>query len=387
MDKKLIIGVDAANIRLGGGVTHLIELFAHVNLSKHQVAKVVIWGEEKILDQLPNFNWLVKIKPSILNKGFLYRIFWQAFVLSKAARSMRCDVLLVPGGTFVGNFNPVVLLSQSLLPFDWSEIRRYGLSLMAIKLILLRLLQSYSFKRANGLIFLTEYAENIVSREVNRICSLKAVIYHGLTERFKSEPKKQLSITNYDGSLPYRIIYVSTIDFYKHQWKVVEAIQFLRARGYPVVLDLVGSANSDAMKKLMSLLGRFDDHREWVICHGLAPYNDLHHLYQSADLAIIASSCEAFGIILLEAMSSGLPVACSNRSSLPEVANNAVMYFDPENSNDIARALMQLIDSPDLRLDYVRLSASRAKQFSWESCAFETFSFVVDVAKKKRSLL
>ena len=109
-------------------------------------------------------------------------------------------------------------------------------------------------------------------------------------------------------------------------------------------------------------------------------YTELHALYADADLCVFASSCETFGQILTEAMSAGLPVACSNRSAMPELLGDAGVYFDPENSLDIARALRELIDLPELRTEKAWASFERAKTYSWARCARETFGFLAEIA-------
>ena len=124
----LTIGIDATNLSTGGGVTHILELIKAVDPSDHGISKVVIWGSSKILDKLPHHAWLKKVAPSMLNRGLLARTLWQRFALSRVARTAQCDVLFVPGGSYKGNFKPVVSMSQNLLPFERLELNRFGLS-------------------------------------------------------------------------------------------------------------------------------------------------------------------------------------------------------------------------------------------------------------------
>ena len=119
-------------------------------------------GRIRYTKKIPDRDWLKKINPYALDKGLLFRSFWQRFILSAAARHEHCDVIFVPGGSFIGSFQPIVTMSQNLLPFEQSEFRRYGLSFMRLKLKVLKYIQSRSFKYANGIIFLTEYAKNLV---------------------------------------------------------------------------------------------------------------------------------------------------------------------------------------------------------------------------------
>ena len=114
------------------------------------------------------------------------------------------------------------------------------------------------------------------------------------------------------------------------------------------------------------------------------PYNELYKVYHQADAFVFASSCETFGQILLEAMASGLPIACSNRSAMPEVLGNAGIYFDPESPDQIADALTMLLKDHDLRAMLAQEAYDRAREYSWERCAKETFSFLAEVIKTNK---
>ena len=75
-------------------------------------------------------------------------------------------------------------------------------------------------------------------------------------------------------------------------------------------------------------------------------------------------------------MAAGAPTACSNMSAMPEILEDAGIYFDPLSSDSIFLALSTLIHSPELRSEKSQKSYELAKQFSWEKCTDETFSFL-----------
>jgi glycosyltransferase involved in cell wall biosynthesis len=381
--KKLTIGIDAANLRRGGGITHLVELLRAANPAGSGVKRVVVWGGQATLNELDDRSWLVKRNTPALNKGLLQRSLWQRYGLSRAAREAGCDLLFVPGGNYVGNYYPVVTMSRNMLPFEWPELKRYGWSTFTLKLLLLRVSQSRSYRKVNGLIFLTEYARQAVLGVTGLLHTRTSTIPHGLNARFNQTPKRQYPIAHYDEANPYRILYVSIIDQYKHQWVVVEAVATLRQLGFPVVLDLVGPAYPPALKRLKEALERMDADRAWARYHGAIPFKDLHLRYAQADLGLFASSCENMPNILLETMASGLPLACSNRGPMPEVLAEGGVYFDPEDAADMARALHELIASPQLRAQLAQVSYQLAQQYSWQRCAEETFEFLAAVAQEK----
>ena len=380
--KPYTIGIDASNLRAGGGVTHLMELLRAAQPAEYGINLVVVWGGKPTLKALEAQPWLSKRNPPALDKGLLQRTHWQRYRLSQAARDEGCDVLFVPGGSYAGNFHPVVTMSQNLLPFEMPELLRYGWTLFALKLLLLRLTQSLSFRKADGVIFLTEYARDVVLRVTGKLRGQTCIIPHGLNPRFNKAPKLQRAIAEYDDVHPYRVLYVSIIDQYKHQWHVVEAVAALRKQGFSIVLDLVGPSYPSALKRLNQTIDRLDVERRWVHYHEAIPFNELHLRYAEANLGLFASSCENMPNILLETMASGLPIACSNRGPMPEVLGQAGVLFNPEQPEDIARALRELIESPQTRTELARASYGRVQEYSWLRCADETFRFLARIARK-----
>lgn len=102
---------------------------------------------------------------------------------------------------------------------------------------------------------------------------------------------------------------------------------------------------------------------------------------KDSDVFIFASSCENMPNTLIEGMSSGLPIVCSNRGPMPEVLQNGGIYFDPENSRDIADAIEKMILDKELRLSLKERSFQLSNNYSWKRCAKETFTFLIEVNK------
>ncbi len=376
----MILGIDAANISGGGGVTHLVELLRTAEPMAHGFSQVIVWSGQATLSRIEDRPWLVKSYQPLLNKSLPYHAFWQRFRLSGLARMAGCDVLFVPGGSYAGDFHPMVTMSRNMLPFDWRELRRFGWSWRTLKWVVLRITHARTFRRADGLIFLTRYAQEAVMRIIKTTAGKTTIVPHGIDDRFTHPPREQLPINCYSVVRPFRVLYVSMIDMYKHQWQVAEAVAQLRKIGIPVVMDMVGPAYPPAMVRLKATLDRIDPAGQFVRYAGPLPHGELHTRYAEAELCLFASSCENLPNILLEGMASGLPIACSNRGPMPEVLGDAGVYFDPENPDDIARALRELIDSSDLRARLAKASFERVQGYSWRRCSSETFGFLASIA-------
>lgn len=375
----LVVGIDASNIRAGGGVTHLVELLRAASPSAQGFAKVVVWASQATLARIEERPWLVKRSNPVMEGHYLRRALWQRNRLGELARAEGCNLLFIPGGSFATDFRPVVTMSRNLLPFEWRELWRYGISLTSLRLMLLRWSQSHSFRKADGVIFLTHYAENAVLKVTGTIHGERVIIPHGINERFFRQPRIQRQLEECDEQRPIRLMYVSIIANYKHQTQVVEAVTKLRIEGIPIILDLIGPAYPPALRRLRRTLQRVDPAGRFVRYVGPVPYNELHAWYEAADLCVFASSCENMPNILLEGMAFGLPIACSNRGPMPEVLGDAGTYFNPEDPIDIAKAIQQWLGSPDLRRQKALAAHNLARRYSWTRCATETFSFLARV--------
>ena len=381
VDRPIRIGIDGANIRLGGGVTHLLELLSAIDAQQMQVDKIYLWAGKQTLAQMPERDWLIKINPPSLDGSIWRRIWWQAWSLSGAAKKAQCDVLLVPGGSYVGSFYPVVTMSQNLFPFEWSAIAKNGWSLRALKFLILRLVQSSSFRRSDGVIFLTQYAKDTVLKTTGPLKGACDVINHGLNPRFHYQTKTQLPMSAYNEQKPFELLYVSMIDVYKNQAQVVLAVDALRTKGYPLALTLVGPSEPRALKQLQAVINQVDPHGAWLHYLGPIAYEQLNTHYQQADLGIFASSCETFGMIVLEKMAAGLPLACSNQSSMKEILGEGGLYFNPNNIGSITNAIEQYLLSPQLREEKLRRALAEVGNYSWGQSAFQTIAFLRKVAQ------
>lgn len=164
-----------------------------------------------------------------------------------------------------------------------------------------------------------------------------------------------------------RILYVGRRDPYKNLTGLIEAFAKVRARGVDAVLRVIGSEDKrypDAPRRALEL--GLNDHIEWA---GYVSDQKLPLQYHEADVFVLASKYEGFGLPVLEAMASGTPVVCSNVSSLPEVAGDAALLVDPNSADAIADAIVRALSDPQLAASLREKGIVRAAQFSWRRTA------------------
>lgn len=176
------------------------------------------------------------------------------------------------------------------------------------------------------------------------------------------------------------VLYVGDVNYNKNLPGLVKACRLAKI---PLVIVGKQAVSRDFDKnhienqplvKLNNLAKEGND----IIRTGFVDEKELAALYSLASVYCQPSFYEGFGVPLLEAMACGCPVVTSNVSSLPEIAGEAAIFVDPENSEDISRGLLEIIRSKKTRDKYIKLGFEQIKKFSWKKTIRET----VNVYKK-----
>lgn len=369
----IIVGIDASRNRSGGAKAHLVGILKEGGPLPHNVEKVHVWSYKSLLDALPDAQWLVKHNPPELELSLFHQVWWQYRSLPNEVRRNGCDILLNTDAGTVCPFRPAVVMSRDMLSYEGREMQRFGISLARLRLIMLRFIQSRSMKRADGVIFLTNYAARVIQETTGKLRCL-SVIPHGVGSAFKQTTSGGVWAEKSDRAI--RCLYVSNASMYKHQWVVVKAIGDLRRHGYNVSLLLAGGGRGLAQRLLDEEIARTDPQKNFIEAIGFVRHDEVPSLLAKADLFIFASSCENMPNTLVEAMASGLPIACSNRGPMPEVLEDGGVYFDPENPDSISIAIEKIITDKELRISIAMRAKELSEQYSWARCASETWDFL-----------
>jgi glycosyltransferase involved in cell wall biosynthesis len=138
----------------------------------------------------------------------------------------------------------------------------------------------------------------------------------------------------------------------------------------------VGKGLTTEQRKLARELRVLDRIREL----GVLDNEELQAVYWAADVLVFPSLWEGFGWPPLEAMASGTPVVCSDRGSLGEVVGDAALIVNPDEPQAIAEGIARVLDEEQLRQSLVLKGLQRAKLFTWERAAEQTFQVYREVA-------
>ena len=188
------------------------------------------------------------------------------------------------------------------------------------------------------------------------------VIYQDCQSSFHQSIDNQSILTiksKYSLNKPY-LICVSSFSERKNQKRLVEAFQQLHLNDYELVL--VGGKSKYAEEIIQN-----SPHNTRVL-YGV-PSPDLPALYQGASLCVYPSFFEGFGIPIVEALHSGIPVVAATGSCLEEAGGEGALYANPLNVNDLANKMRQVLTNDSLRNDLILKGKEHIKQFSAENIA------------------
>ena len=376
--KKNILGIDAMNIRDGGGLTHLREILTHTDESTLLFDQVVIWGNDTCLQALPNKPWLKKISPLPVNASGLKRTLWQIFSLGLAAKKMQCSLLFIAGGSTLTRFRPYATICHNMLPFTESALRQYPSGLRKYKFLLLRMIQINTFQKARGVIFLSYWAMEQLKPLIAKPQLMYAVIPHGVNPDFRITNRLHLNITDYSKVQPFTILYVSRIEPYKNQLTIIDTVAAIRKdTGWPIRLVLAGLASdTNYCANMQQKIQLVDSTLDWIAYQGAVPYENLRDFYAQADMAVFASTCENMPIILLEKMAAGLPIVCSNNAPMPDFLKDAGLYASIDDPIAFQSTMHQLIENRELRVSLSGKATEYAAIYQWSKAATDTFQFL-----------
>lgn len=207
------------------------------------------------------------------------------------------------------------------------------------------------------------------------------LIYNGTDDRIKKLDRERArkKITEKYGIKDSAKIVITTgrIDpVGKNLIKLIEAADIIGKTGRNFHLFLIGESNfpnsylvpAEIEKRRLTGL---------ITLPGYVETDEINLFYNAADALVFPSIYEGFGLPLLEAMKCDLPVTCSDIEVFHEVADNAALYFDPDDAHDMADKISMVLDDGDLRSRLVERGRRKTSQFTWEHSVKE----LMDVLK------
>jgi len=342
--------------------------------------EVIVYEDEKELfvpdpDSMSTICFGDSLRSPVAN------IAWHQFSLPKLCRKQKYDMLFLPAGN---RRLPVSLPCPSVgTVHDFSSIHVEG-------------------KYDPARMFYIKRVLPFLARRLTRVLTVSESSKRDIVE-YAGVPEERVTVTplaadnqvyfprdgadclkrigpKYDIRSPY-ILYISRIEHPgKNHAGLVRAFSILKeTEDIPHQLVLAGSDwdRAEAVHRVAEESAYTDD----IVFTGFAPNDDLPDLYCGAELFVFPSLYEGFGLPVLEAMTCGVPVACSNISSIPEVIGDTGILFDPYDDESIAEAMRRLLTDPDLLNDCRNRGLERARQYTWSATAALTLKVLREAAE------
>jgi len=258
---------------------------------------------------------------------------------------------------------PSIIGISNLLPFSSAAIKEESF-ISRVKLKVLRKTILSSMKRSSAIISLSGSCTKILIR--NNINPSKIhTIRNGVDAFWGCKNSKRSEYVNKITSQNY-LLYVSHFYSYKNHLRLIEAYANL-SKGIKDInqLVLVGNPhNKKYYKKILQLIEK-KHLQDNVLLFEALPKEDIRCLYQNTSLMLFPSLIENSPNILLEAMRSGAPVIASDISPIREHCGDAILYFDPLNSNSIKESIESAVANTLLLKILSEQSSKQAKSFTW----------------------
>ncbi len=240
-------------------------------------------------------------------------------------------------------------------------------------------------KKADVLIAVSKFAQEEIITHYGALRERVRVVYNGGGEDFHRIDKKNSTERvgqKYAIRAPY-ILNVSRLQPHKNVNTVVRA--YIQMREH----------NPDRKEQLVVVGTPVFGFEETYEIAKRSPFSDsitfisyidkeyLNDLYCASELFVFPSLNEGFGLPVIEAMASGVPVITSNVTSLPEVSGDAALIFDPFDCEGISKAMNAILSNPSYRTSLVEKGLKNAQRFTWKQCAQDTISIYKDILNKR----
>ena len=272
-----------------------------------------------------------------------------------------------------------IVTVHDLILFHYPTVRNTTLNKFVywFKLLMYHLVIRSTIRRSNLVIAISKFTKNDLITTLKTPSQKIEVIYEGAEFNLNKEynilkQQKNTFLKKY-GIIKSYLLYVGNAYPHKNLERLVLVFKKLVQNGFDKQLVLVGK-NDYFYQRLKKFIQ--NNKIKQVVVTDYVDDIDLEQLYQKAEVFIFPSLYEGFGLPPLEALGYGLPVISSNKSSLPEILEDKVMYFNPESKEDMAKTILK--HNQQIKISRVDIAKLKEK-YSWHKMAKEIYQIYLKV--------
>lgn len=237
--------------------------------------------------------------------------------------------------------------------------------------------------RAAHIIIVSEYSKRELVEHFDYDPARVHVIYHGVDEIYRALPADTRATLRAQQLQPEEaglVLHVGHCAARKNIEGLLRAFAaLLRQSARPYRLLQVGGQFSPEQRQLIERLGI----SKRVTQIPPIPNAELVNMYNAADVFVLPSLYEGFGVPLIEAMACGTPVVCTEYELFREVCTDAALFADSRDADALATAMARVLNEPTLAADLQQRGLARAKIFTWERTARETLAVYQQIANER----
>lgn len=217
------------------------------------------------------------------------------------------------------------------------------------------------------IITVSDYERAYIQKILNLRDDTIVTLYNGLNPIFNPSRKNRSIIDKYIPEKEY-LFFLGNTDPKKNTAGTLKAYSLYLKKSKRKLPLLIADLEESVIDELLTREG-IPETKNHLYFPGYIPNNELPYIYSEAFAFLYTSLRESFGLPLLEAMASGVPVVSSSVSAIPEIAGEGALLVDPANPEAIANQLLELEENPLRYEDAVRYGFERASSFSWHKTA------------------
>ena len=235
-------------------------------------------------------------------------------------------------------------------------------------------------RQATQIITVSEFCKKDIIETYGIDAEKIAVVHNGYdNELYKQRTDSREFLAEKKIDFPY-LLFIGRLELKKNTPRLVEAFALLKKKhlDWPHKLILIGRPGlGNGYEQVLENIKKNNLEKD-VILNGWTENEDLPRYLNGASLFVFPSLFEGFGIPVIEAMACACPVVCSNTTSLPEVAGEAVEYFNPDSVEDMAEKMERVL-ADSIYADILRVKGlEHCQKFSWRKCAEETLKVLIN---------
>ena len=293
-----------------------------------------------------------------INKIISLPRFWTQIGLALKMLKDKPDILFIPAHTI-----PWIHPKKTVVAIHGLEYEYFPDAYSFFEKFHLRLTTKLALKWAKKIIVPSQSTKNDLIKFYRANPKQIEVIYHG----FASYQPPAIS---YQLSNKY-ILFIGRLERRKNLARLIQSFNFIKEKyKIPHYLILTGKKGF-GFKKIQKAVEN-SPYKNDIVLKDYVSEKEKKDLLKNADVFAFVSLYEGFGFPILEAMEANVPVVASNNSSLLEIANDAALLVNPQNTEEISQAIYKILNNDSLKKSLIEKGKENIKRFNWQKCAKKT---------------